>query len=170
MQDDLIYDTQKNEQLGWKNVTADELYSYTEETGLSKQLISDETKKDVEKGYIISINTKFGDMHLNSGDAASIRIYGSKLLSSKESGIGASNHVEIIETSRKMFGVIPGNYNPRKSPLAPQNNERDSSYTSVSITPPTGLADNKIFVISMTAVTLIALAGGVYIIKKKVLG
>ena len=169
MQDDLIYDTKKNEQLGWKNVTADELYSYTEETGLSKQLISDETKKDVEKGYIISINTKFGDMHLNSGDAASIRIYGSKLLSSKESGIGASNHVEIIETSRKMFDVTPGNYNPKKSPLAPQNNEKDSSYTSVSITPPTGQTDNKIFIISILGASLIALAGGVYFIKKKVL-
>ena len=165
MQDDLIYDTEKNEQLGWKKVTADELYNYTEETGLSKQLISENIKKDVEKGYIISINTKFGDMHLNSGDAASIRIYGSKLLSSKESGIGASNHVEIVETSRKMSGVTPGNYDPKNL----QENESDNSYTSVSITPPTGQTDNKIFIISMLGASLMALAGGVYLIKKKVL-
>ena len=89
-------------------------------------------------------------------------------MSNKERGIKVKNHVEIVESSRKITGVTPGNYDPKTL----QEDEADNNYTMVSITPPTGLTTNnknRVFIISMLGASLIALAGGVYFIKKKVL-
>ena len=170
MDDDLIYDEANNSNLGWEIVYADELFDYRKEgliDGKGKQLVSDDFKENIEKGYVISINTKVGDMNLNAGEVASIKLYGSKLLSStsKEKGIGANNHVEIVETNRKLVGVTPGNYNPVK----PKISETDDNYTSISVTPPTGQTDNITIIISILGASLMVLSGGVYLIKKKIL-
>ena len=168
MEDDMIYDD-KNDALGWTKVTAEQLSNYTEDgTTNGKKLISDVVKKDVETGYVISINSNIDQIELNSGEVASIKIYGSRVLSSKsnEKGIDANNHVEIVESSRKIKGVTPGNYDPKNFNI----DEDDNSFTEILITPPTGATTtNKVFIISMLGVSLIALAGGIYFIKKKVL-
>ena len=168
MEDDMIYDD-KNDALGWTKVTAEQLSNYTEDgTTNGKKLISDVVKKDVETGYVISINSNIDQIELNSGEVASIKIYGSRVLSSKsnEKGIDANNHVEIVESSRKIKGVTPGNYDPKNFNI----DEDDNSFTEILISPPTGATTtNKVFIISMLGVSLIALAGGIYFIKKKVL-
>ena len=71
-----------------------------------------------------------------------------------------------MESSRKIKGVTPGNYDPKNFNI----DEDDNSFTEILITPPTGATTtNKVFIISMLGVSLIALAGGIYFIKKKVL-
>ena len=173
MEDDIVYDEEKNSG-EWTKVTAENLSAW-DENGTVKKLVSDaapENEKSVaesiKSGYTISMTEKFADktLKLQPGSVASVKINAGKLLANSEDGFGASNHVEIVETRRKLFGATPGNYNPETL----EQDETDNSHTRISVTPPTGLTDNRIFIISMTAVTLIALAGGVYIIKKKVLG
>ena len=41
--------------------------------------------------------------------------------------------------------------------------------TSITITPPTGLLNNKVFIVSASAIILVALASGIYFIKKRIL-
>ena len=66
---------------------------------------------------------------------------------------------------RAIRNSIPGNYNPKDI----STHEQDDDKTTFIITPPTGLTSNKIFIISVSLIAMIALAGGVYFIKKKVL-
>ena len=47
---------------------------------------------------------------------------------------------------------------------------QDDDMITIRITPPTGLENNAIIYIAVGAVALIVLAGGIYFIKKKVLG
>lgn len=186
MDDNLIYEDKVNESLGWQKVTADDLINWKgdneENNGQGKQLIAKSGDKiggksynvydGIKKGYTIGITEVFyknGD-GIKPGEIASTKIYGSKLLSTSESGFSADNHAEIIETQgiRTLEDSIPGNYNPSDSGGSPH--ELDDDKTSLTITPPTGLTDNRVFIISMTAVILVAFAGGIYLIKKKVLG
>ncbi len=48
--------------------------------------------------------------------------------------------------------------------------EQDDDMITIRITPPTGLENNTIIYIAVGAVALIVLAGGIYLIKKKVIG
>ena len=48
--------------------------------------------------------------------------------------------------------------------------EQDDDMITIRITPPTGLENNAIIYIAVGAVALIVLAGGIYLIKKKVIG
>ena len=66
---------------------------------------------------------------------------------------------------RTIKNSIPGNYNPKEG----KPDEPDDDMTLLTITGPTGLTDNKTYVILITATALLVLAGGVYIIKKKVI-
>ena len=111
------------------------------------------------------MTSKFEDIELKAGSVGSIKIYGSRLLSSTEKGIGANNNVEVVETRRKVKDVTPGNYNPETGEV----NEKDNDKTRVSVTPPTGAFDNTIVIISIVGISLIVLAGGIYFIRKKVL-
>ena len=171
MEDDIVYDEEKNSG-EWTKVTAENLSAW-DDNGTVKKLVSDvkvnnkeSVAESIKSGYIISMTEKFADMSLKPGEVASVKIYAGKLLSSNEKGFAADNHVEIVETKRKLVGVTPGNYNPKTL----KQDETDNSHTRISVTPPTGLTDNKIFVISMTSVILVVLAGGIYLIKKNVLG
>ena len=65
---------------------------------------------------------------------------------------------------RTIKGAIPGNYNPKEE----KPNEPDDDMTRLIITGPTGLTDNKAFVIAVAATALLVLASGIYIIKKKI--
>ena len=167
MDDNLVYDENNNSAAGWNKVTADQLSAW-QEGDITKKLVSDEVKADINKGYTISITDQFVRNELKAGEATSIKIYGSKLLASNENGIGASNHVEIVETARKIYGATPGNYDPKTAtPNKPY--ESDDDMTRVNITPPTGLTDNRTFIISLAAIVLVVVVGEIYFIKKKVL-
>ena len=126
---------------------------------------------DFVNGYYIRnlYSERNPDVVKELGDVGNdIQIYGSKLLASNENGIGASNHVEIVETARKIYGATPGNYDPKTAtPNKPY--ESDDDMTRVNITPPTGLTDNRTFIISLAAIVLVVVVGEIYFIKKKVL-
>ncbi|MEI3401287.1 MAG: hypothetical protein V8R51_02590 [Clostridia bacterium] len=165
MENGLVYDEEKNED--WTKVTPSELLSYTKDGGDPKQLIANNVYDDIKQGYTISITKAFYDNGIEVGKVASTKIYGSKVLSSSEKGINVENHAEIIETMgiRTIKNSIPGNYNPKEG----KPDEPDDDMTLLTITGPTGLTDNKTYVILITATALLVLAGGVYIIKKKVI-
>ena len=165
MENGLVYDEEKNED--WTKVTPSELLSYTKDGGDPKQLIANNVYDDIKQGYTISITKAFYDNGIEVGKVASTKIYGSKVLSSSEKGINVENHAEIIETMgiRTIKNSIPGNYNPKEG----KPDEPDDDMTLLTITGPTGLTDNKTYVILITATALLVLAGGVYIIKKKII-
>ncbi len=171
MDDSLSYDDQRNSSMGWQKVNASDLYNWTkDQDNNSKQLITEDVKKAVEKGgYVVAVTEYFyqSGQNIEPGSIGSVKIYGSKVLSTSEKGISVENHAEIIETMgvRTIKNSTPGNYNPSTR----KPDEPDDDMTSLVITPPTGLTDNKIFIISLSLIIFITLAGGVYFIKKKVL-
>ena len=171
MDDSLSYDDQRNSSMGWQKVNASDLYNWTkDQDNNSKQLITEDVKKAVEKGgYVVAVTEYFyqSGQNIEPGSIGSVKIYGSKVLSTSEKGISVENHAEIIETMgvRTIRNSTPGNYNPSTR----KPDEPDDDMTSLVITPPTGLTDNKIFIISLSLIIFITLAGGVYFIKKKVL-
>ena len=170
MDDSLAYDDQQNSSIGWQKVNASDLYNWTkDQDNNSKQLIAEDVKKAVEKGYTIAVTEYFyqSGQSIEPGSIGNVKIYGSKVLSTSEKGVSVENHAEIIETmgGRTIRNSTPGNYNPNTR----KPDEPDDDMTSLIITPPTGLNDNKIFIFSISLIVFIALAGGVYFIKKKVL-
>lgn len=170
MDDGIVYDEQQNSSIGWQKVQASDLYNWTkDEDNNNKQLISEDVEKAVEKGYTIAVTEYFyqAGHNIEPGSIGSVKIYGNKVLSTNEKGISVENHAEIIETIGIRFikDCIPGNYNPNtRTP-----DEPDDDMTKLVITPPTGLKDNKIFLISAVVIVMSIFAGGVYFIKKKVL-
>ena len=172
MDDGLVYDEQQNAALGWTKVQASELYKWTKDSdnnNNNKQLISKEVRDAVKNGYTIAVTEHFyqGGNQIAAGKVGSIKIYGSKLISTSEKGTDVKNHAEIIETMgmRAIKGATPGNYNPKtRTP-----NELDSDMTSLVITPPTGLTENKTVIVVTIVISMIVLAGGIYLIKRKVL-
>ena len=177
MEDDLDYDEIQNE-VNWKKVEPEELLHWVDEDNpdLTKQLIANgetvngksyNVYEGIKSGYTVAVTEYFYEHGIPYGESESVKIYGSKLLSTREEGVTIKNHVEIIETEgiRSIFASIPGNYNPKDE--APD--EQDDDMTTLVITPPTGLFDNKIFIVSITTIVLAVLASGIYLIKKKVL-
>ena len=168
MEDEIDFNDKQNEPYGWTRVTPDELYNWTHDTDIdSKQLISQDVKDATQKGYVIAVTEYFKENQIPIGNVGSVKVYGSKVLSSTEKGTAVTNHAEIIETMgvRAIRNSIPGNYNPKDI----STHEQDDDKTTFIITPPTGLTSDKIFIISVSLIAMIALAGGVYFIKKKVL-
>ena len=186
MESDLVYDDSANNDIGWQKVTAEDLLDWKENkesTEQGKQLIAkagdqiNGTSYNVYDGirdgkYTISVTEAFNknENKIKVGETSSIKLYGSKLLSTNTNGFNATNHTEIIEIVgvRSPENSIPGNYNPSNNGGMPD--EPDDDKTKIVITPPTGLAGNRVFIISTITISLIILAGGVYFIKKKVLG
>ena len=57
MDDNLVYDENNNSAAGWNKVTADQLSAW-QEGDITKKLVSDEVKADINKGYTIQINSQ----------------------------------------------------------------------------------------------------------------
>ena len=169
MDDNIIYNDTANEKMKWQKVTADELKEWNDEDGITKKLISDEVYNGINSGYTIAVTDYFYNNVVKVGEIGSTKIYGSKLLSNKESGTTITNNAEILETKgiRSLWSSTPGNYNPASNGGSPH--EPDDDKTILTITPPTGLTDNRVVIISITTISLVVLAGGVYLIRKKVL-
>ena len=136
-----------------------------------KQLISDDVNETVKQGYVIAVTEYFYTHRIEVGEIGTIKIYGNKVLSSSERGIDVRNHTEIIETNgtRSIKGSILGNYNPNLDPKKFGPHEQDDDMTSLVITPPTGLMDNKVLIISVLVISMIVLVGGICFIKKKII-
>lgn len=166
MEDGLIYNDQENQGKGWTKVTAGDLKKYSEEENgvkIEKQLISEDVYNDIKQGYTIATTDQFNNIAV--GDKRDVQIYASKVLTAN--GTEVENHVEIIETKgiRAIKDSTPGNYSPKDA----KPDEPDDDKTKLIITPPTGLPDNKILIITVTTISLLVLATGIYFIKKKIL-
>ena len=172
MDDSLIYNEAKNTDYNWQKTTADDLKNWkdSDSSDITKKLISDDVYNGIKNGYTIAVTDYFYDNVVPIGGIRSTKICGSKLLSTQESGVTVTNHAEIVETIgiRSLWGSTPGNYNPSDKGGSPH--EQDDDKTKLTITPPTGTKDNTVFIISTTIMSLVVLAGGVYLIKKNVLG
>ena len=171
MDNSLVYNENKNESYSWQKATADELKDWNDsEANITKKLISDSVYDGVKNGYTIAVTDFFSKNKIPIGGMESIKIYGNKLLSTQEFGVTITNHAEILETIgiRSLWGSTPGNYNPSDKGGSPH--EQDDDKTKLTITPPTGTKDNTVFIISTTIISLVVLAGGIYLIKKNVLG
>ena len=166
MEDGLVYDDKQNEQMEWKQVKASDLINWTND-GDSKKLVSDNVGKAVSQGYVIAVTEYFYTNKIEAGQVGSIKIYGNKVLAASEKGTVVRNHAEIIETVgvRTIKNSTPGNYNPKE--MSPH--EPDDDVTTLIITTPTGLLDNKAFIITVIAISLTVIAIGAYFIKKKIL-
>ena len=172
MEDGISYDEQQNANMGWTQVKASELYEWTKDAdnnNSKKQLISEDVRNAVEQGYVIAVTEHFYQpgQEIGVGKVGTIKIYGNKVISTSEKGTRAENHVEIIETMgvRSIKSSIPGNYNPKTQ----TPNELDDDMTTLIITTPTGTTENTIAIITATVIAMIALVGGIYFIKKKII-
>ena len=116
----------------------------------------------------------------NSDEAIStIGLYISRTVASETDADNLSfdNLAEIVKyetvTGRRDTTFLVGNANPRYGEFEQSIEERDSSATElVTFTPPTGIDSNKEMTLQILAITAIALAvvaGGVVVIKKKIL-
>ena len=90
---------------------------------------------------------------------------------------------DIIKSYRSKYGLSMDSFSDKsgiskayislleknKHPKTGKENEKDNDMTSITITPPTGLLNNKVFIVSASAIILVALASGIYFIKKRIL-
>ncbi len=106
---------------------------------------------------------------LKPGESASVELKLSKTLSPEDEDdtLNYGNMAEILQYSntvgRRDMDAIPGNQEPDEDPY-----EYDTDYTErVLITPPTGA--NRAYYFVLGTVVLVILAGGIILIKKKVI-
>ncbi len=110
---------------------------------------------------------------LRPGQSASVELVLSKTLSPQDESddLTYSNLTEILQYSntvgRRDMDAVPGNQEPDAEPNE-SDFERDTDFTEqIIITPPTG--ENRSFYYVISAVVLVVLSGGIFLIKKKVL-
>ena len=151
----LILDSKENITI---HETLDNLYGY----------ITKEVKNSIGNYTIL----EFGNSTpLEVEDSYSIEYSVSRLLSNSDDDLKYDNHAEILEisnvTGTPQSESIPGNYVPGKSSV---NNEKDGGGAIISIVPSTGEdKSSTIQYIVYTSIGLIILAGGIFLIKKKIL-
>ena len=161
----------------------------------TEKLISELAKDKIEEqNYSIFITNYFYDVTPEKDhNKKSLNIFASKLLSNQAEEYTYENHTEILQLNGKIARNIDsvnngqqvdklyktGDYIPSLERITNGGvwnenqegyHEQDDDMITIRITPPTGLESNAIIYISVGAVSLIVLAVGIYIIKKKVLG
>ena len=169
----------------WLKVSAEDLES--------KGLISEATKERLEQeNYGILLTDAFKDLKRNESKTEHLKA--TKLLANQADNYTYENHSEIIKINGNVARTIdidenqkqvakmskPGNYIPstasRRVDFADASIEEagvhqiDDDRVIVTITPPTGILSNIITYVVVIMVALIVAAGGVYLIKNKVLG
>ena len=149
-------------------------------TILSKGEIDNKTHikfKEEAKGYqVIILNFENQDLNLGVGDSATDEsIVVSRVLSNSDDDLKYENSAEILEiyneTGRPQAESVPGNYVPGKSiSEVSENGEKDSDKATISVVPSTGedKSTPMQYIIGIS-LGLVVLAGGVFIIKKKLL-
>ena len=150
---------------------------------LNEELKFEKTKSGkTERAPItqVIVTKALEDVKLKPGEEVSVNLVLSKTLSPNDDDdtLSYSNVAEILQYSntvgRRDMDAIPGNQEPNQykdEELSAEQQatfERDSDFPErIIITPPTGA--NKAFYIILPLVILIVLAGGIIIIKRKVL-
>lgn len=137
-----------------------------EDISLVKTKSAKTTKEPITQ---IIVTKALENTALKPGDSASVQLILSKTLSpnDEDDTLTYSNMAEILQYSntvgRRDMDAIPGNQEPDEEPY-----EYDTDFTErILITPPTGA--NKAIYFVLTATVLVILAGGIIIIKKKVI-
>ncbi len=157
---DWSFDASKNTQ--WQVKTIDEIKNIVAEVVYN----SDESQIE---DRIILYTDSLKDKKLKPTESSSVMLNVSKLLSSADE-IALDNETEITEINKDggaIPPVIPGNYVPT-NPISMPPEEDTGIAETVIITPNTGDNLNFIVPIMIGIGALVVLAGGVVIIKKRV--
>ena len=148
-----------------------------EELKFEKTKSAKTTKEPITQ---VIVTKALENVKLKPGEEATVNLVLSKTLSPQDDDdtLTYSNVAEILQYSntvgRRDMDAIPGNQEPNQLKDESLSNEqqltyeRDSDFPErILITPPTGA--NKAFYIVLPVVILVVLAGGIWIIKRKVL-
>ncbi len=162
----IVYREADNTGKGWLNIDKTDLENIAkmEQTGYLDPSVKLESKNIHE----ILVNDSLRNDQLLPGDSRTLELLLTKgLTTTKDSKDDPTfdNIAEVLQYTNLVGrrSDIPGNQDPTKVPL-----EGDSDWTEkVSITPPTG--ENRAHYFVITGIVLTVLAGGVFIIKKRVL-
>lgn len=184
---ELTCTTETDYNVNWTQKQAQDLYD--------QGFISAKTLEQIKKeNYLIFTTEVFKD--LAHGESHKEYLFASKLLANQAEDYVYENHAEIIQLNGKIARNIdsvannsreqvrktykPGDYVPSlernhyntegEFVEAVGYHQQDDDMITIRITPPTGLTNNITLYIIVGAVALIVLAGGIIIIRKKVLG
>lgn len=161
----IVYRAEDNQGKGWESMEKTRLGSIEQmenEGYLDKDVKLQE--KDIHQ---ILINESLSSINLAPGESRTIELQLSKTISSDDENedLSYDNIAEILQYTNLVGrrADLPGNQDPTEPPT-----EADSDYTeTVIITPPTG--ENRAHYFVITAVVLVVIGVGVFVIKKKVI-
>lgn len=168
----------------WKLINPKDLYKESDGIETKESLISKSVYSDIKTNHNVIVNNCNLELGTDeSNNSKSISIKASKLLSNSKE-MSYSNYAEVITasnsvgrfygqkdegSSNKWKNTTPGNFNPSEPSDSEEDNNRGNR-SKLNIIPPTGDNMDKYVVYGITGIScLIVLAGGIILIKKKVL-
>lgn len=168
----------------WKLINPKDLYKESDGIETKESLISKSVYNDIKTNHNVIVNNCNLELSTDeSNNSKSISIKASKLLSNSKE-MSYSNYAEVITasnsvgrfygqkdegSSNKWKNTTPGNFNPSEPSDSEEDNNRGNR-SKLNIIPPTGDNMDKYVVYGITGIScLIVLAGGIILIKKKVL-
>ena len=161
----LVYRADDNNGRGWQSMDQTRFGSIEQ---MENNGYLDKDVKLTEKNiHQILINESASSSKLKPGESKTLELLLSKTISSsdEDDDLSYDNIAEILQYTNTVGrrSDIPGDQDPTKAPI-----EADADWTeTVVITPPTG--ENRAHYFVLTGVILVIIAGGVFVIKKKVL-
>ena len=161
----LVYRADDNNGRGWQSMEQTRFGSIEQ---MENNGYLDKDVKLTEKNiHQILINESASSSKLKPGESKTLELVLSKTISSsdEDDDLSYDNIAEILQYTNTVGrrSDIPGDQDPTKAPI-----EADADWTeTVVITPPTG--ENRAHYFVLTGVILVIIAGGVFVIKKKVL-
>ena len=161
----LVYRADDNNGRGWQSMDQTRFGSIEQ---MENNGYLDKDVKLTEKNiHQILINESASSSKLKPGESKTLELVLSKTISSsdEDDDLSYDNIAEILQYTNTVGrrSDIPGDQDPTKAPI-----EADADWTeTVVITPPTG--ENRAHYFVLTGVILVIIAGGVFVIKKKVL-
>ena len=175
--DDKILDSNKvaYEVEGTKNNIAVSIENSGDANG--DGIIQDSERTPLSNGSLMINTTPYDDTRVGSNHLASISLTVSRYYASDIDIEEVENITEILtwynDVGRRDPDTVQGNVKPALGSIAALTLENDASATEVvTLSPPTGAITTVMYAIQVMAVTLSALtilAGGIVLIKKKVL-
>lgn len=161
----LVYRADDNNGRGWQSMDQTRFGSIEQ---MENNGYLDKDVKLTEKNiHQILINESASSSKLKPGESKTLELVLSKTISSsdEDDDLSYDNIAEILQYTNTVGrrSDIPGDQDPTTAPI-----EADADWTeTVVITPPTG--ENRAHYFVLTGVILVIIAGGVFVIKKKVL-
>ena len=161
----LVYRADDNSGRGWQSMEQTRFGSIEQ---MENKGFLDKNVKLTEKNiHQILINESTSSFKLKPGESKTLELLLSKTISSsdEDDDLSYDNIAEVLQYTNTVGrrSDIPGDQDPTKAPI-----EADADWTeTVVITPPTG--ENRAHYFVLTGVILVVIAGGVFVIKKKVL-